>query len=135
MRGKFSALLLSLPKEAKRDLQLVFLLFNISKLFWARDPCLALPRDNLCQHLCTDLDTAAARSKVRGFDFASPTPGGASKGRFVRLLSAVTPHWPDASARGKYMLTVCTEELRLLPLSALVQTPTLGSIIGLLGSR
>lgn len=27
--------------------------FNLSKLFRAQDPHLALPRDNLCLHLCT----------------------------------------------------------------------------------
>lgn len=72
MKDDFSALLLSLPKATKQDLPLAFLLFSLSKLFWAWDPCLALPQDNLCQHLCTDLGTA--RSKVRVLDFASPIP-------------------------------------------------------------
>lgn len=48
-KGDFSALPLSLPGAAKRDLGLVLLLFNLSELFWAQDPRLALPRDNLCQ--------------------------------------------------------------------------------------
>lgn len=72
MKGDFSARLLSLPEAAKQDLPLAFLLFNLSKLFWARDRCSALPRDNLRQRLCADLGTAAARSEVRGVDFAQP---------------------------------------------------------------
>lgn len=84
MKDDFSALLLSLPKATKQDLPLAFLLFNLSKLFWAQDPCLALPQDNLCQHLCTDLGTMAARSKVRVLDFASPIPSSVSKSRFAR---------------------------------------------------
>lgn len=62
VKDDFSALLLSLPKAAKQDLPLVFLLFNLSKLFWAWDPRLALPQDNLCQHLCTDLGTEQGQS-------------------------------------------------------------------------
>lgn len=79
MKDDFSALLLLLPKAAKQDLPLAFLLFNLSKLFWAWDPSLALPQDNLCQHLCTDLGTAAAQSKVRALDLPAPFPVGFEK--------------------------------------------------------
>lgn len=79
MKDYFSAPLLSLPKAAKQDLPLAFLLFNLSKLFWAWDPSLALPQDNLCRHLCTDLGTAAARSKVRALDLPAPFPVGFEK--------------------------------------------------------
>lgn len=95
MKGDFSALLLSLPEAAKQDLQLVFLLFNLPKLFWAWDPCLALPRDNLCQHLCTDLGTAAAWSKVRGLGFARPTLP------FERQVcqTGCSRHWTDGKRK------------------------------------